>query len=888
MPAPRPPARPGSLRDPEVAVLFLKDDPEKVFGELREIGHGSFGAVFSARDLRSQELVAIKKMSYRGRASSEKWQDIVREVKVLQRLRHPNTVGFRGCYLRENTAWLAMEFCVGSALDLLEGHQEPLREEEIGAITEGALQGLGYLHSQGVIHRDIKAGNILLGTPGHVKLGDFGSAAVATPANSLVGTPYWMAPEVILAMDEGLYDGRADVWSLGITCIEMAERRPPLFQLNAMSALYHIAQRDPPGLKQPHTWSEEFRDFVSRCLRKLPQDRPRARELLQHRFLAQERPPGVVPELLRRTRMGTRDSDPPSPSPSIPSSPSSTSDPPSLGDPEDDAEGGGEGSPGTPPQDDAISAILSPQNPNFPTQNPDFPTQNPDFSTQNPDFPTQNPDFSTQIPDFSTQNPDFSTQIPFSSPSISPPAAILSPPSPLQTPTSTPQNPNFPPQNSTFSPQNSTFSPKNAFLSPKNSFSSPSDANSPSQKPLLPPAADSPSSPAAILSRPDVLLSSQNSILSSQNSILSPQNPILSPQNPILSPQNSISPSENPVLSPSTPNFPSSSLPFSPAAILSPQASIFPPKIPDFPPKTPDFPPKIPDFPPKIPDFPPKTPTFPSKTPPLAFLPSPRRSPSPLPSPPFSPQLLCSLLAFTAALHPSPPSFLLLLAAFWAQKRRFRVFLSVVEFGATALALSQALLPLHPPLGAVAWAAIAAVMAVAVTSRRRLCVPAAVLAAQLWISPWLFLPLYVLGEISRGGRAHRLWLRVLLGLPPPLFRLFSRLGLASERGLFAFFPKTNKTRFRSRLPLPQRRFLGEIPPNSRSFWGFGGFWRDFWRGFSGRFRKVLAGVWGGRGSAHPPPSRIPRPRPRPLPPPPPKKPQIRGPAPPPPPRRPWR
>ncbi|XP_014117781.1 PREDICTED: serine/threonine-protein kinase TAO3-like [Pseudopodoces humilis] len=243
-----------------------------------------------------------------------------------------------------------MEFCVGSALDLLEGHQEPLREEEIGAITEGALQGLGYLHSQGVIHRDVKAGNILLGTPGHVKLGDFGSAAVATPANSLVGTPYWMAPEVILAMDEGLYDGRADVWSLGITCIEMAERRPPLFQLNAMSALYHIAQRDPPGLKQPHSWSEEFRDFVSRCLRKLPQDRPRARELLQHRFLAQERPPGVVPELLRRTKMGTRDADPPSPSPSIPSSPSSTSDPPSLGDPEDDAEGGGEGSPGTPPQ----------------------------------------------------------------------------------------------------------------------------------------------------------------------------------------------------------------------------------------------------------------------------------------------------------------------------------------------------------------------------------------------------------------------------------------------------------------------------------------------------------------------------------------------------------
>ncbi|XP_068855698.1 serine/threonine-protein kinase 4-like, partial [Aphelocoma coerulescens] len=122
-------------------------------------------------------------------------------------------------------------------------------------------------------------------------------------------------------------------------------------------ALYHIAQRDPPGLRQPHSWSEQFRDFVSLCLRKLPQERPRARELLQHAFVARERPPGVVPELLRRTKMAARDPSPGagddeepvgSPSPSIPSSPSSTSDPPSLGDPEDDAEGGGEGPPRPP------------------------------------------------------------------------------------------------------------------------------------------------------------------------------------------------------------------------------------------------------------------------------------------------------------------------------------------------------------------------------------------------------------------------------------------------------------------------------------------------------------------------------------------------------------
>ncbi|MED6246801.1 Serine/threonine-protein kinase TAO3, partial [Ataeniobius toweri] len=97
--------------------------------------------------------------------------------------------------------------------------------------------------------RDVKAGNILLTELGQVKLADFGSASIASPANSFVGTPYWMAPEVILAMDEGQYEGKVDIWSLGITCIELAERKPPLFNMNAMSALYHIAQNDSPTLQ---------------------------------------------------------------------------------------------------------------------------------------------------------------------------------------------------------------------------------------------------------------------------------------------------------------------------------------------------------------------------------------------------------------------------------------------------------------------------------------------------------------------------------------------------------------------------------------------------------------------------------------------------------------
>lgn len=114
-------SRAGSLKDPDVAELFFKDDPEKLFSDLREIGHGSFGAVYFARDVRNNEVVAIKKMSYSGKQSNEKWQDIIKEVRFLQKLRHPNTIQYRGCYLREHTAWLVMEYCLGSASDLLEG-----------------------------------------------------------------------------------------------------------------------------------------------------------------------------------------------------------------------------------------------------------------------------------------------------------------------------------------------------------------------------------------------------------------------------------------------------------------------------------------------------------------------------------------------------------------------------------------------------------------------------------------------------------------------------------------------------------------------------------------------------------------------------------------------
>lgn len=157
----------------------------------------------------------------------------------------------------------------------------------------------------------MKAGNILLTDNGTVKLADFGSASIQSPANSFVGTPYWMAPEVILAMDEGQYDGKVDVWSLGITCIEMAEIKPPYFNLNAMSALYHIAQNEAPSLNPNSSvdWSDLFRGFVHKCLQKNPHDRPTSSAMLQHGFITRPRSPSAIPELIYRTKNAVRELD---------------------------------------------------------------------------------------------------------------------------------------------------------------------------------------------------------------------------------------------------------------------------------------------------------------------------------------------------------------------------------------------------------------------------------------------------------------------------------------------------------------------------------------------------------------------------------------------------
>lgn len=216
-------------------VEIDKDDPSKLFTDLTEIGHGNFGAVYYGKNVKTSEIVAIKMMNYGGKQSSEKWLEIQKELKFIKELNHRHCISYKGCFIKDHVAWLVMEYCLGSASDLLEVHKKPLAENEIATIMRDSLDGLAYIHSKSYIHRDIKAGNILLTDTGTVKLADFGSASFISPANSFVGTPYWMSPEVILAMDEGQYDSKVDIWSLGITCIELGN-----LDYDHCVSLYHL------------------------------------------------------------------------------------------------------------------------------------------------------------------------------------------------------------------------------------------------------------------------------------------------------------------------------------------------------------------------------------------------------------------------------------------------------------------------------------------------------------------------------------------------------------------------------------------------------------------------------------------------------------------------
>lgn len=265
----------------------LTRPPEEVFDILCKLGEGSYGSVFKALHKESGQVLAIKQVPVESDLG-----EIIKEISIMQQCDSPFVVKYYGSYFKGSDLWIVMEYCGGGSVsDIMRLRKKTLTEDEISTILKDTLEGLVYLHARRKIHRDIKAGNILLNSEGHAKLADFGVAGQLTDTmakrNTVIGTPFWMAPEVIQEIG---YDCLADIWSLGITALEMAEGKPPYGDIHPMRAIFMIPTKPPPSFRNPDRWSPEFIDFVSRCLVKNPEHRAIASTLLQHEFITKAPP----------------------------------------------------------------------------------------------------------------------------------------------------------------------------------------------------------------------------------------------------------------------------------------------------------------------------------------------------------------------------------------------------------------------------------------------------------------------------------------------------------------------------------------------------------------------------------------------------------------------